>query len=339
MAHLLVVEQKQLKVRNNDGKRKCTGYPTNANTQDTSNAFETPQVDATQGSSSELSVDDIILGNLDDTASAFGTPDSNVETNIEPQAPNTDAKNDDTRYEYWQSQAAQKENELKDMRTQQQQMVAMQQQMMQQNQAPVKPEPEVEKFPEAPTRPSKPRNFSREEAYADSSSESARYLDETEEWRDNMEEYKELKHQYDIAVIQEQLKNERTARVEEVQRREAYAKQQQEIANVSNTVQSNYGLNQQEAQSFIQDMSSNDSLTMDNLVQLWRLRQGQNAPVSGNVQTTPSPTFQQTKRAQQVPSPMGTMPGTGNQATGSTEDQIMDRMISDLDNRNPFKTK
>jgi len=311
----------------------------NANTQDTSNAFETPQVDATQSSSSELSVDDIILGNLDDTASAFGTPDSNVETNTEPQAPVEEAKNDDTRYEYWQSQASQKDNELKDLKAQQQQMMAMQQQMLQQNQAPVKPTPEVEKFPEAPTRPSKPRNFSREEAYSDSSSESARYLDETEEWRDNMEEYKELKHQYDMAVIQEQLGNERKARVEEVQRREAYAKQQQEIANVNNVVQTKYGLNSEEAKSFIKEMSSADSLTMDNLVQLWRIRQGQGAPMSGQVQNAPSPTFQQTKRAQQVPSPMGTMPSTGQQAQGSTEDQIMDRMISDLDSKNPFKTK
>ena len=313
--------------------------PSNANTQDTSNAFEAPQVDATQGSSSELSVDDIILGGIDDTASAFGTPDNNVETTVESQEPIVDAKNDDTRYEYWQSQAAKKDNELEQLKAQQQQMMAMQQQMMQQPQAPAQPEPEVDKFPDAPTRPSKPRNFSREEAYSDSSSESARYLDEVEDWRDNMEEYKELKHQYDMAIIQEQLGNERKARVEEVQRREAYAKQQQELANVNNMVQTKYGLNPEEAQSFIKEMSSKDSLTMDNLVQLWRIKQGQNAPMSGNVQTTPSPTFQQTKRAQQVPSPMGTMPGTGNQATGSTEDQIMDKMISDFDSRNPFKTK
>jgi hypothetical protein len=311
--------------------------PNNANTQDTSNAFEAPQVDATQGSSSELSVDDIILGGIDETASAFGTPDNNVETTVENQEPLSDAKNDDTRYEYWQSQAAKKDNELEQLKTQQQQMMAMQQQMMQQPQAPAQPEPEVDKFPDAPTRPSKPRNFSREEAYSDSSSESARYLDEVEDWRDNMEEYKELKHQYDMAIIQEQLGNERKARVEEVKRREAFAKQRQELANVNNMVQTKYGLNPEEAQSFIKEMSSKDSLTMDNLVQLWRIKQGQNAPVSGNVQTAPSPTFQQTKRAQQVPSPMGTMPGTGNQATGSTEDQIMDKMISDFDSKNPFK--
>ena len=44
--------------------------PQYANTGDTNQAFDTPQVDANQDSSSELSVDDIILGNVDETASA-----------------------------------------------------------------------------------------------------------------------------------------------------------------------------------------------------------------------------------------------------------------------------
>jgi hypothetical protein len=308
--------------------------PQNANTQDTSNAFESSQVDAAQGSSSELSVDDIILGSVDDSASAFGTPETAIP---EQGTPETGARNDDTRYEYWQSQAAKKDNELNDLKAQQQQMMAMQQQMMQQQQAPAQPENQVEQFPSAPEKPKKPRSFSREEAYADGSSESARYLDEVEEWRDNMEEYKDLRHQYDLAVVQESLNKEREARVEEVQRRQAYAQQQQEIANVNNVVQQKYGLNQQEAANFIQDMSSADSLTMDNLVQLWRIKQGQGAPVGTPVQPTPSPTFEQTKRAQQIPSPMGVMPSTGNQAQGSTEDQIMDKMVMDFNAKNPFK--
>ncbi len=307
--------------------------PNTEPSQDASQAFDAP-ANVGQGSSGELSVDDIILGNLDDTASAFGAPESTeaVETFTD------EPKNDDTRYQYWQSQAAKKENEIEQLKVQQQQMMAMQQQMMQQQpQAPAQPEQKVEEFPAAPDRPSKPRTFNREEAYADSSSESARYLDEIEEWRDNMEEYKELKHQYDIAIIQEQLKGERQARVEEVQKREAYAQKQQEIANISTEVQSKYGLNPQEAQSFIKDMSSSDSLTMDNLVQLWRIKQGQGASVTNQAPNVPSQTFQQTKRAQQVPSPMGTMPSTGQEATGTTEDQVMDSMITDFNSKNPFK--
>ena len=310
-----------------------------ANTEDTSQAFETPQVDANEGSSSELSVDDIILGNVDDTASAFGTPENNVaqENDIQTPPPMPDAKNDPERYQYWQSKASKMENELTQIKTQQQMM--QQNMMQQQQQASAQPEPQVEKFPDAPERPAKPRSFSREEAYSDSSSESARYLDEVDDWRDNMEEYKDLRHQYDLAVMQDKMEKVEASRVEDIKRQQAVTARRQQIAQVDNLVQNKYGLNAQEARSFIQEMSSNESLTMDNLVQLWRMKQGQGVPQGTPVQNNPSPTFQQTKRAQQIPSPMGVMPSTGQQAQGSTEDQIMDKMISDLDSKNPFKLK
>ena len=314
-----------------------------AGSQDTSKAFEAPQDNVNQDSSSELSVDDIILGNLNETASAFGTPEqveqsevNATEAPVESDNVESDAKNDPQRYQYWHSKSAKLENEVEQLRAQQQQIF---QQQAKQNEV-VSPEPQQEqKFPDAPTKPSKPRSFSREEAYADSSSESARYLDEVEEWRDNIDEYKDLKHQYDMALIQEKLDAEQKARQNDIQRRDAYMKKQKEVAQVNKLVQTKYGLTGDEAQSFIKEMSSANSLTMDNLVQLWRIRQGQGAPMSGNVQASPSPTFQQTKRAQQVPSPMGVQSSIGQQASSSTEDQIMDRMISDLDSKNPFKLK
>jgi hypothetical protein len=305
----------------------------NANPNDPSNAFEGQSYNA-QDSSSELSVDDIILGKVEDSASAFGTPETG--TPIQPQIPE-DAKNDDTRYEYWQSQAAKKENELNNIKAQQQQAMQMQQQAMMQRQQQAQAQPEQQKFPDAPEKPSKPRNYSREDAYADSNSESARYLDEVEEWRDDIEEYKDLRHQYDVAVVQDQMRAQQEQRVTDIKRQQAYQAQAQQLQGVHQKVQEKYGLSQEEAGHFIKDMSSNDSLTMDNLVQLWRMRQGQGAPVGQPVPSNPSPTFQQTKRAQQIPSPMGVMSSTGNQTQGSTEDQIMDRMITDMDSKNPFK--
>jgi hypothetical protein len=317
----------------------------NTNVQDTPqvNAFEAPQNNVNQDSSSELSVDDIILGNLNETASAFGTPEqveqsevNATEAPVESNDVESDAKNDPQRYQYWHSKSAKLENEVEQLRTQQQQIF---QQQTKQAEV-VSPEPKWgEQFPDAPIKPGKPRSFSREEAYADSSSESARYLDEVEDWRDNMDEYKEIKHQYDMAVIREKLDAEQKARQNDIQRRDAYMKKQKEVAQVNKLVQTKYGLTGDEAQSFIKEMSSADSLTMDNLVQLWRIRQGQGAPMSGNVQASPSPTFQQTKRAQQVPSPMGVQSSIGQQASSSTEDQIMDKMITDLDSKNPFKMR
>ena len=93
----------------------------------------------------------------------------------------------------------------------------------------------------------------------------------------------------------------------------------------------------EEAQQCVPQMSSPDSLTMDNLVQLWRFQKGQGAPTNAPAPTAPSPAFEQTQRAQQVPSPMGVLPGSSQTAPGSAEDQIMDGMISDFKSKNPWQ--
>ena len=139
--------------------------------------------------------------------------------------------------------------------------------------------------------------------------------------------------------MQDKMEKVEASRVEDIKRQQAYAKRREQIQQVDNLVQNKYGLSSEESKNFIREMSSNESLTMDNLVQLWRMRQGQGNPVGQPIQGNPSPTFQQTKRAQQIPSPMGVMPSTGQQAQGSTEDQIMDKMIQDFDSKNPFRTK
>ena len=53
---------------------------------------------------------------------------------------------------------------------------------------------------------------------------------------------------------------------------------------------------------------------MDNLVQLYRMKQGGAAPVQQVAETpaTPSPAFQQTQRAQQIAPSMGVVSGQGN---------------------------
>ena len=307
--------------------------PQHANPQDTAQAFETPAPVATEGSSNEFSIDDIILGNVDDTAPAFTEAVTPVtEETPQPEAPaeTFDAKNDPNRYQYWQSRATKLENQMDEFRAQQQEMITKQ------NQPQAQPEPEPEKFPDAPTRPEKPRTFSREEAYTDPNSDSARYLDDVDGWRDSMDEYNSLKHQYDLAVVQEKLDNEAKHRksVEDAQR--AQAQQVKQVSEISQHVTQQYGMDQAEAQEFISQMSSPDSLTMDNLVQLWRFQKGQGAPTNAPVPAQPSQAFQQTQRAQQVPSPMGVLPGSSQAVQGSTEDQIMDNMITDLNNKNPW---
>jgi len=91
--------------------------------------------------------------------------------------------NDETRYQYWQSQADKYKNELESLKNTQP--------------APVQPEApavdtDADEFPSAPSKPQKPRLYSREEAYTDPASESARYDDELSQWRDDMNEYNSL---------------------------------------------------------------------------------------------------------------------------------------------------
>ena len=114
---------------------------TDANVQDTPQvANDNANVDsafnqaapAQEGSSGELSVNDIILGTVqeqDDTASAFANPEAEtpeapvqeqptqVESHEQPEMPVEGVeKNDPTRYQYWQSKASKLENELRDQK-------------------------------------------------------------------------------------------------------------------------------------------------------------------------------------------------------------------------------
>jgi len=248
----------------------------------------------------------------------------NQETNQPTQS------NDENRYQYWQSQADKYKNELDQVKQQQAAPV--------QPEAPVQPaEPTVEEFPAAPPKPQQPRTFNREEAYSDPSSESARYLDELEGWRDNISEYNSLKSQYQTAIIEEKFNNMEQARVDEAKRAEAAQAQARQVNEVKRHVMGNHGMSDSEAQDFMNKMSDPSSITVDNLVQLYRMNKGEAQPVANNA-PTPSDAFQQTRNAQQVPSPMGVLPtGQSEADSASFEDKMMDTMIGNFNSKNPWK--
>ena len=81
-------------------------------------------------------------------------------------------------------------------------------------------------------------------------------------------------------------------------------------------------------------MSKPDSLSMDNLVELWRIKNGSGAQVN-QATAQPSDTFNQQARAQQVATPMGVLPSQQPVET-SSEDSIMDSMVSDYKKTNPW---
>ena len=328
--------------------------------QDTLNQVGSEQVNANQSLTPTDAFTAPIEGQTQqtDTASdvfggAFGTeqpqegqPPVPEQPQVQPEQPvavtgqEAPKGNDEVRYQYWQSQAAKMQNELtqyKELEAQYTPYVdylkANPQAVMNIN-AANSPEPAKEAFPSAPEKPRKPRGFSREDALSDTNSDSARYLDDLDDWQDKIVEYNQLQSEYTNAKLQETVQemHAREQRVQQIQRVEA--DRQKQLGEVNEFVIANHGLDQEQASRFIKDMSSPESITMDNLVQLWMAKEGlQSTPQQQTAQ--PSAQFQQTQNASQVPSPMGVLPGGQGQA-GGAEDQMMDAMLTDYKSRNPF---
>tara|TARA_R100000781_G_scaffold114966_1_gene88159 strand:- start:1011 stop:1958 length:948 start_codon:yes stop_codon:yes gene_type:complete len=278
-------------------------------------------------------------------ADAFGETLKNIEASEateqpsqgQPQQPAVQpASNDETRYQYWQSQADKEKNENTHLRNELNQMKGQMNAIAgQQQQAAQQPVQEEMEFPPPPERPQKPGGYNREEAYSDPSSASAQYMDNLENWRDDMDEYNQAKFNYTQVATQERLQQMEERRVQEQRVREARVQQQRQMTQLRQHVATNYSMDETEVNDFVQKMSDPNSISMDNLVQLYRMQQG-----SGNTTPTqntgqPSETFQQTQRAQQVPQPMGVQSSSGN-VQAPAEDQLMDSLITSYNKNNPW---
>lgn len=245
------------------------------------------------------------------------------------------SENETVRYQYWQSEADKARNENAKLR----QMINQQQVQPQQQAQPQEAEPEA--FPPPPPKPQKPGGFTREEAYSDPSSDSAKYLDTLDNWRDNMDDYNRLHQEYNLAVIEDE-KDKMASERENIKRadaeREAYSNN---MSMIQDHLSKQYNASPDEVKQFVQVMDNPDSINVDNLFQLFRMQTGQGTgvpvqPITSQTQTATSDKFDQMKRAQQVPSPMGVLPSQSGKATGTGEDSLMDSMISDFNKRNPW---
>tara|TARA_B110000467_G_C18338676_1_gene500984 strand:+ start:5832 stop:6770 length:939 start_codon:yes stop_codon:yes gene_type:complete len=305
---------------------------TSANTNpNTEAAFATPEASEPVASPSQenLTVEDAFFGNTENTTT--DTPPSqeqapSVEA-IPPAQIDNSPKNDEKRFEYWQSQAAQKENELQALKDQVGAVPPVEA-------APVSAEPsQAEEFPPPPVKPGKPQGFSREEAWSDPSSASAQYLDEVESWQDTMGEYNGLKHQYELAVMQDKFETIEAEKKQASDVQEAQRQQARQAQEIGEYVTGHHGMSNEEAADFMRTMAQPDSVSMDNLVALYRLQKG---GVPAEPVAQPSPAFRQQTLAQQIPSPMGVMPASGGNSGVSDADQLMDSMITGYKKDNPW---
>lgn len=266
------------------------------------------------------------------------TPDENPEVVPQENQDSEEKPNDTVRYEYWQSEADKARNELNDIKAQLEKV-----EQSQNNQAQTSDQEESKDiFPPPPSKPSKPSNFSRDEAYADPHSESAKYLDSVDNWRDDMNEYNRLHTEYNVAVLAEQ-QQEFQKRQQDILREKAeQEKYQQGMNQMQNHLTNTYQASPEEIAKFVEVMDKPEAITVDNLFQLFRMQngatptQGTEPIVSAESNTSQDESFDQMKRAQQVPSPMGVLPSSNMNTAVSGEDSIMDSMINDYKKRNPF---
>tara|TARA_R110002012_G_scaffold320339_2_gene543322 strand:- start:748 stop:1731 length:984 start_codon:yes stop_codon:yes gene_type:complete len=258
---------------------------------------------------------------------------------------NTDTSNDERRYQYWQSQAAKAQNELAQQKAEMNkytpaiEYLKNNPQAMQPGAVAQQPQEanfETENtFPEAPAKPGKPRNFNRSDALEDPRSESAKYLDDVEDWQDEMENYNTLLNEYNAAKFQDKMTQLQTQQKQFMGQQQQFAAQEQQARQAAEYVMANFNATEDDAVNFVTEMSDDKSINMDNLWRLYQMNKGQ--PAQNVAAPPPSPAFQQTERAQQVPSPMGVMPSQNSQATQtSPEDDIMAGLVDAHKAKNPW---
>jgi len=243
--------------------------------------------------------------------------------------------NEQVRYQYWQSEADKRNNELEQMKQTNNMLQGQVNTLIERTASPEKGRPAEEEeafeFPPPPEKPQKPARYSRSEGYEDPSSESGIYLDSVDDWRDNMDEYSRLRGEYDREMVtyeRQQISEERNREKEAMQQN---ARQQEQVDGIRESLRSQYNADDASINDFIKVMSSPDSLTVDNLWKLYSLDKG-----TGTNAPKPSSAFQQTRRAQQIPSPMGVVSGVNRQTDKTAEDRIMDELIGDFDKQNPW---
>lgn len=232
------------------------------------------------------------------------------------QAAQHETDNEKKRYQYWQSQYDKLKDTLEPYmpvieRLQQNPELigqVMSNEQSQGNQGQNHPQQnqqlEVPEKPEKPQRPEKPTGYDPNEAMTDPTSASAQYEQAMRDYQTQVADYQmEFLEWQDKArqVKEQKAEQERQKRL---QQQQAMQQQNQQLQEAAEYVKANYGFDDQQAVEFVQTFSNPESVTLDNLAQLYMLQNG----INGNQQQTqgnqqgnnqPSPNFQQAQHAQQ----------------------------------------
>ena len=168
---------------------------------------------------------------------------------------------------------------------------------------------ESQGLPKKPERPSKPSNYDPSEAYMDPESASFKYRDSLDNYREDLVSYQENMESY-----RQRQENQRYE-AQQRQQQEVMARQQQEA--MARNLQESYGYTPEKATEFIQYYSSPDSISLENLVALDRLR---NAPSSAEVETRQKAEMMKNRQNRVNIPPPPSVGGGENQPQYSEED-------------------
>jgi len=246
-----------------------------------------------------------------------------VEPSEPVQAP-ADPKDDNSQFQYWQSQADKKQGQIEELKEQVAALSAPRQETSRQETAVQQEIEQVQK----PIKPKKPAGFNHSEALDDQESESAKYLTQKDQYVDDLANYMEVA----------ETRREQSAAMQERQRQTSLRNQQ-----VMTELQSKFSYNAAEAADFVEVMNDPSSLSLDNLVQLHQIRRGNRTNAGQVISREQTPQVRQKvaqmenrQRNLSVPQPLGVQPGANVQSNKKVEDQMMDSMIGNFKKKNPF---
>lgn len=165
--------------------------------------------------------------------------------------------------------------------------------------------------PKKPERPSKPSNYDPSEAYMDPDSSSFKYRDALDGYREDLVSYQEDMETHRLAQADKQYA------LQQKQQQEAMAHQQQQAMQTN--LQEGYGYTPERASEFIQYYSSPDSISLENLVALDRIR---NAPSTAEVETRQKATMMKNRQNRVNMPPPASVGGGENQPQYTDEDMF-----------------
>ena len=230
---------------------------------------------------------------------------------------NINAKEDDSQFQYWQSQADKTKVEMDALKAEIEKMKSQTAQPSKEIKEPTLVKPE---------KPVKPADYDISEALADPDSLSAKYLASKEDYLEEMS---------DFILRKDEVREEQITKAQQDQ----LARQQHQ--DTLTELQAKYNYSPEQANDFVTKMSSPESLSLDNLVKLHQLTQPVEAIQTEQISAEAQQKQELMKQRQQklnIPKPIGVQPGQSVQSPGTSnvEDQMMNVMLNDFNKKNIF---